>query len=80
MIQNLYVLRFHSYVESNEQTELTSKSETDSQGEGRRTISGGRGCVGMKQKGKRLMNMDNGVLIAWGRWGGGGREYKGDKW
>ena len=53
-------------MESNEQTELTNKIETDSQMESRMML------WGIEQKGKRLM--DNSVVIE------GGREYKGDKW
>ena len=37
---------FHSYVESNEQTELTSRTKTDSEMESKMTARGGgcRGC------------------------------------
>ena len=47
---------FLSYVESNEQPELTSKTETDSQIENRWQLVGGEGMVGgrgIEQKGKR---------------------------
>ena len=39
-------ISFHSYVESNEQTELTSRTKTDSEMESKMTARGGgcRGC------------------------------------
>ena len=56
-------------MESNEQTELTHKIETDSQIESRLTAGQGEGRVwGLSKKEKRLMDMDNNVVIA----GGGG--------
>ena len=49
--------RIYPHVESNEQTELTSKTETDSEVESRwQRVGGGAGAVeggGMEQKGKR---------------------------
>ena len=45
---------FHSYVESNEQTELTSKVETDSDREQADSSGGwGLGSAGVEPKGKR---------------------------
>ena len=51
-------------MESNEQTELTSKIETDSQIESRMTTIGwgGQGLEGWSKKEKGLMDMDNGVM------------------
>ena len=44
----------HSYVESNEQTELTSKTETDSQIQSRLTaVEEGQGVEGERKKGKK---------------------------
>ena len=51
-------------MESNEQTELTSKTDTDSQMESRMTASGGQGVEGLSKKEKGLMDMDNSVVIA----------------
>ena len=65
-------------MESNEQIELTSKIETDSQIESRMTAMG-MGLEGgeIQQKGKRT----NGHGQQCGDSGAGGREkYKGDKW
>ena len=61
-------------MESNEQTELTSKTETLIDGE-RITASVGGRIVGRgsEQKGKGLVDMDNRVMIT------GGRGYKGTK-
>ena len=64
-------------MESNEQTELTSKIETDSYREqtdnSRR--GGGEGESAIKQKPKGLMNMGNSVVM----WEGGGiREINGN--
>ena len=52
-------------MESNGQTEITSKIETDSQIESRMTALGVGGLEGgrIKQKEKELMDMDNSVLI-----------------
>ena len=44
---------FYSYVESNEQTELTGKTETDSQIESRWQLGGRVGAGRIEQKGKR---------------------------
>ena len=57
------------YVESNEQTELTRKTETDSQIESRMTAKegAGQGVEGWSKKGKGLT--DNSVVIA----GAGGK-------
>ena len=57
---------FQAYVESNEQTELTGKMGT-----GWQLVEGGE--EGSNQKETGLMNMDNSVVIARGRW------YKGIK-
>ena len=56
-------------MESSEQTELTSKIETDSQTKTRVTAMGGRGVgiEGLSKKGKGLLDMDNSVVIAGGR-------------
>ena len=53
-------------MESNEQTELTRKTETESQIDSRMTAIGGRGygVEGLSQKEKGLMDMDNSVVIA----------------
>ena len=51
-----------SYVESNEQTELRSKTETDSQIESRQTAMG----EGLSKKEKGLMDMDNSVVTVAG--------------
>ena len=66
-------------MESNEQTELTSKTETDSQIESRLTAL--RQVKGWSKKEKKLMDTDNSVVIVVG-WGVGehGRGYKRDKW
>ena len=62
-------------MESNEQTELTSKIETDSQIESRQTVLGGKAGVERSiRKEKRLMVMGNSVVIA------RGKGFKGDKW
>ena len=66
----------HSYVESNEHTELTSKIQTDSQMESRTTAIG-RGSLeggGIEQKGKRT--------VGHGQQCGDccGKECKGTKW
>ena len=54
----------HSYVESNEHTELTSKIQTDSQMESRlTTMVGGDWVERLSQKEKELMGMDNHVVI-----------------
>ena len=50
------------YVESNEQTDLTSKTETDSEIESRLTAIGGRS--GGKANRKGLMDIDKSVVIA----------------
>ena len=57
----------HSFVESNEQTELTSKIETDSQIESRPTAKGGglRGG-GIEQKGKRAHGHGQQCGNCWG--------------
>ena len=54
----------HSYVESNEQIELTSKTDTDSQMESRwQLVGGGRwGGGGIEEEGL----LDNSVMIAEG--------------
>ena len=61
---------------NNEQTELISKIETDSQIEKRMTAKRGeqQGMEGLRKKEKRLMDMDNSVVI-----GVGERGYKGTK-
>ena len=54
-------------MESKEQTELKSKIEADSQIESRMTAMWGTLQVrGIKQKGKRLMDIDNSVVSAGG--------------
>ena len=59
---------FHSYVESNEQTELTSKTERDSEVESGLTALGGRlRGGGTEPKGKGFLDMDNSVVIAGGQ-------------
>ena len=59
---------FHSHVESNEQTELTGKIETDSEIESRLAALGA-GLRGgeTKQKGKRTHGHGHSVVIAGGR-------------
>ena len=55
-IRERHTIWFHSYVESNEQTELTSKSETDSYLESRWQLVGRWGRLqgrGIEQKRKR---------------------------
>ena len=52
-------------MESNGQTELTRKMQTDSQMESRMTSGrGGCGVEGLSKKEKGLMDMDNSVVIA----------------
>ena len=55
-------------MESKQQTELTSKTETDSELENRMTASSGLGAclggVGIEQKEKELMDMDNSLVFA----------------
>ena len=65
-------------MDSKEQSELTGKTETDSQIENRLIALGVGWYRGgeIEQKGKRTMDMDNSVVIA----GGGRREYKGHIW
>ena len=72
-------------MESNEQTELTSKTETDTQMESRLTANGwGRGywVEGLSKKEKGLMDMDNSVVITAGRrkkgLNGNGKQYNKD--
>ena len=48
-------------VESNEQTELTSKMGTDSQMESR--VTAGDRVEGLSEKEKRVTDMDNSVVI-----------------
>ena len=62
------------YVESNEQTDLTSKIDSDSWMESRLTpLWGGMGAVdGLSKKEKELMDMDTSVVIVEGRGEGGG--------
>ena len=52
-------------MESNEDAELMSETETDSQMENRMTATGrgGQGVKELSKKEKGLMNMDNNVLI-----------------
>ena len=57
-------------MESNKQTELTSKIETDSQMESRMTakgVGGGYRVVELSEKKKGLMDMDNSVVITEGK-------------
>ena len=66
-------------MESNEQTELTSKIDTLIDGE--QADSSGKGgweMEGLSKKEKELMDMDNSMVIA--GWGRGGRGFRGDKW
>ena len=63
-------------MESSEQTELISKIETGSSIGSRLTAlgEGGKGVEGLSKKEKRLMDMDNSVVIA----GGGHRAISGN--
>ena len=55
-------------MESNEQTELTGKIQTDSLIDSRMTAQGkGTGMEGFSKKKKGLMDMDNSVVIVGGR-------------
>ena len=58
---------FHSYVWSNEQTELTRKIETDSESKMTAKEGSGQGVEGWSKKEKGFMDMDNNVVIAGGR-------------
>ena len=63
-----------------EQTELTSKTETDSQIESRRAaLGGGWGVAGWSKTEEGLSDTDNTVETA-GRGGERWNRYKGDKW
>ena len=69
-------------MESNEQTELTSKIEADSWIESRLTAlrDGEEVMERSSKKEKELMDTDNSVLIVGGRGVGGGRRgYRGEK-
>ena len=57
-----------THVESNEQTEQTSKTETDSQTDSASESGRGKGMEGLSKKEKGLMDMDNSVVVAGGRW------------
>ena len=68
-------------MESNEQTELTSKIETDSYTESRLTALGAGGWGGgIEQKRKRTHGQGQQGADYGGVQGGGGRGYKWDKW
>ena len=57
---------YFTHVESNEQTELTSKTEIDSYTEGRWHLKEGAmvgGVEGLNKKEEGLMDMDNSVVI-----------------
>ena len=55
---------FYSYVESNEQNELTSKIKTDIDGEQDDCYGPGKWVEGSSKKGNRMhKNMDNRVVI-----------------
>ena len=69
---------FHTYVESNEQTELASKVKTVSWRAGWQLWGWGLGVEGSSKKEKGLMTMDNSVVIVEGE--GQGEGYKGDGW
>ena len=55
-------------MESNDQTELTNRIETDSERAGWQLCSGWvKGVEGSGKKGKILMDMDNSmVIVGWG--------------
>ena len=56
-----------THVESNEQTEQTSKTETDSQTDSASESGRGKGMEGLSKKEKGLMDMDISVVIAEGK-------------
>ena len=63
------IIWFHSYVESNEQTELTTQRQTQTE---QVDSYDGVGVEELSRKEKGLMDMDNSVVIAGGS--------KGSKW